>query len=42
MSKVIYEGLITDPNDPVYKRGWTVTIYSKNNSRRKQNEKKRK
>ena len=27
MGKIIYEGLITDPNDPVYKRGWTITLY---------------
>ena len=26
----VYHGLITDPNDPAYKRGWTIIITNKN------------
>jgi hypothetical protein len=26
MGKVINRGFVTDPNDPVYKRGWRVSI----------------
>ena len=26
MAKVINEGFVTDPNDPVFKEGWKVSI----------------
>ena len=42
MAKVTYEGLITDPKDPVYKEGWVVSIPLKNSRKVKENEKKRK
>ena len=42
MAKTIYRGFINDPNDPVFKRGWTVTLSpaSKKNSEDKLQEKK--
>ena len=39
MGKIIYEGLITDPNDPVYKRGWTITIPYHTNKKKKDKKK---
>ena len=42
MVKVIYEGLITDPKDPVYKEGWVVSIPLRNSRKVEENEKKRK
>tara|TARA_Y100001978_G_C23271539_1_gene236084 strand:+ start:254 stop:397 length:144 start_codon:yes stop_codon:yes gene_type:complete len=42
MAKVIYEGLITDPKDPVYKEGWVVSIPCEKNRKVKENEKRNK
>jgi hypothetical protein len=41
MAKFIYDGLITDPKDPVYNREWTVTLSptSKKNSKESSQEK---
>jgi len=41
MAKVPYLGHVTDPNDPAYKRGWTVTFSptSKKNSKESSQEK---
>ena len=41
MAKHTYRGLVTDPNDPAYKRGWRVTFSptSKKNSKENSQEK---
>ena len=41
MSKLIYHGLITDPDDPVYKRGWTIVIPYHTDKKKKDKNKKK-
>ena len=41
MAKNTYHGLIVDPDDPVYKRGWTICLGPKIKKKKKINKKKK-